>query len=135
MLQTLDEPADLVITTAAGYPLDMTYYQAIKGITAASHVVKPGGRILLIAECTDGAPVTIDQWQLEKLALAAERAELLFYAPGVPPSFRDCLWGRWFGSTAEAVSAAFCTLPPRARVAIIPEGPYVLARALQPVLT
>src|SRR5215468_8735466 len=55
MLETLDEPVDAVITTSAGYPLDLTFYQAIKGITAASHIVKPGGRILLIAACEEGA--------------------------------------------------------------------------------
>src|SRR4029077_19333587 len=48
MLETLDEPVDAVITTSAGYPLDLTFYQAIKGITAASHIVKPGGKILLV---------------------------------------------------------------------------------------
>ena len=55
MLETLEEPVDAVITTSAGYPLDLTYYQAIKGVTAAQHIVKPGGRILLVAECSEGA--------------------------------------------------------------------------------
>ena len=55
MLETLDEPADAAITTSAGYPLDLTYYQAIKGVTAASHIVKPGGSILLAAACAEGA--------------------------------------------------------------------------------
>ena len=55
MLETLDEPADAAITTSAGYPLDLTYYQAIKGVTAASHIVKPGGSILLAAACPEGA--------------------------------------------------------------------------------
>src|SRR5205085_7494330 len=92
MLETLEEPVDAVITSSAGYPLDLTFYQAVKGITAASHIVKHGGTILLLAECTEGsgahefsrmlaehrsdekflndiesAPVIIDQWQLEKL--------------------------------------------------------------------
>src|SRR6202040_1676947 len=55
MLETLEEPVDAVITTSAGYPLDLTFYQAIKGITAASHIVKPGGKILLMAGCEEGA--------------------------------------------------------------------------------
>ena len=38
---------DAVITTSAGYPLDLTYYQAIKGVTAAQHIVRDGGTILL----------------------------------------------------------------------------------------
>ncbi|MCP5111658.1 MAG: nickel-dependent lactate racemase, partial [bacterium] len=49
MLEVLEEPADAVITTSAGYPLDLTYYQSIKGITAAQHVLRPGGKILLAA--------------------------------------------------------------------------------------
>lgn len=43
MLETLDQPVDAVITSSAGYPLDLTFYQAVKGVTAASHIVKPGG--------------------------------------------------------------------------------------------
>ncbi|MDQ6662937.1 MAG: nickel-dependent lactate racemase, partial [Acidobacteriota bacterium] len=54
MLQNLDAPVDAAITTAAGYPLDLTFYQAVKGVTAASHIVKPGGRILVLAECPEG---------------------------------------------------------------------------------
>ena len=100
MLETLDHPVDAVVTTAAGYPLDLTFYQAVKGITAASHIVKPGGKILLLAACEEGVggpefarmlaegspdhlfmkrieagPVTVDQWQLEKLALVRTTTE------------------------------------------------------------
>ena len=53
-LERLDEPADLVITSCAGYPLDLTFYQSFKGVSAAQHMAKPGGRILLIAECAEG---------------------------------------------------------------------------------
>jgi len=53
-LEPLPTLADLVITSAAGYPLDLTFYQTIKGITAASHIVKPGDRILVVGECFEG---------------------------------------------------------------------------------
>jgi nickel-dependent lactate racemase len=53
-LESLNEPADVVITSGAGYPLDLTFYQIVKGITAAEHIVKPGGRILIIGECPEG---------------------------------------------------------------------------------
>src|ERR1700744_2095524 len=53
-LGQLSELADAVITSAAGHPLDLTFYQMIKGITAAQHIVKPGGRILIIGECPEG---------------------------------------------------------------------------------
>jgi nickel-dependent lactate racemase len=53
-LERLEEPVDAVITSSAGYPLDLTFYQSVKGITAATHMVKPGGRILIIAQCAEG---------------------------------------------------------------------------------
>ena len=153
MLETLDEPVDAVITTAAGYPLDLTFYQSIKGITAASHVVKQGGRILLMAACQEGAgapefrrmletcssweqflkqiegtPVEIDQWQLEKLALIARKAELLFYVPGLAAEYYPRLWGTAYSSASAGVQALARSLAPGATVAVIPEGPYVLAK-------
>jgi nickel-dependent lactate racemase len=156
MLETLDEPVDAVITTSAGYPLDLTFYQAIKGITAAAHIVKPGGRILLMAACEEGAgapefsrmlrenpsdreflrsiaegPVTIDQWQLEKLALVTAKAEVMFYVPGLPREHHSALWGRAHGTAAEAIEALTGGLPHDARIAVIPEGPYVLAKVAQ----
>jgi nickel-dependent lactate racemase len=154
LLETLDEPVDAVITTSAGYPLDLTYYQAIKGVTAASHILKPGGSILLVGECSEGAgapefqrmlldgisdseflariagvPVTVDQWQLEKLALVTTRHKLLWYVPGLPAQFREKLWGRAFDSLPAALETLAASLHLGARVAVIPEGPYVLARA------
>ncbi|MEK7407800.1 MAG: nickel-dependent lactate racemase [Acidobacteriota bacterium] len=153
MLELLEEPVDAVITTSAGYPLDLTYYQSIKGITAAAHIVKPGGKILLAAACEEGAgapefrgmlkqfpswrefldrimgaPVIIDQWQLEKLALVRARADVLFYVPGLPAEYYPTLWGSVFPSLAAAIEALFASLPHGASVAVIPEGPYVLAK-------
>ena len=75
------------------------------------------------------APVIVDQWQLEKLALVTARAEVLFYVPGLPPEYHASLWGRSFSSAAAAIEALTGSLSPGASVAVIPEGPYVLARA------
>jgi len=153
-LALLPEPVDAAITSAAGYPLDLTFYQTSKGITAAEHIVKPGGTILLVAECAEGAgspayarmlaafpgneefldsirdtPVQIDQWQLERLALSGQKRRLLFYTPGVSPSQLGCLGPRCFSDLDEALAATLDGLPAGARVALIPEGPYTYARA------
>ena len=48
------EPADIVITTNGGYPLDQNIYQSVKGMTAAEAVVKPGGVIIMLASASDG---------------------------------------------------------------------------------
>lgn len=154
MLQQLPEKVDAVITTCAGYPLDLTFYQAVKGITAASHILKPGGRILIVAACDEGAgapefremiqrhpndrqfleaiaqaPVVVDQWQLEKLALISTRFGVHFFTPGLPQEYRPSLWGPAYDTAQQAVAGVLSGLPSGARVAVIPEGPYVLARA------
>ncbi len=159
LLERLGEPVDGVITTAAGYPLDMTFYQAIKGITAAQHIVKEGGRILLVAECSEGAgaeefvermrqmngfgdfldrltgsPVTIDQWQLEKLALAGRSFELHFYVPGLPADLRPYLGSHVYATPEEALAGFVGGMRAGALVAVIPDGPYVFAQVEEPVL-
>jgi lactate racemase len=152
-LALLEEAVDAVITTSAGYPLDLTYYQAVKGVTAASHIVKSGGAILLAAACQEGLgspeftrfvrrfpdaraclaatahePVVIDQWQLEKLALVAQKVRLAFCTPGIPSEDRTYLWGQVFEKPEEAVEALCAELPRGASVAVIPEGPYVFSQ-------
>ena len=47
---------DVVVTSNSGYPLDQNLYQAVKGMSAAAKVVKPGGLIVRAAECRDGFP-------------------------------------------------------------------------------
>ena len=49
-------PFDIVITTNSGYPLDQNLYQAVKGMSAAAEIVRPGGTIICAAECRDGLP-------------------------------------------------------------------------------
>ena len=159
LLQRLEGPVDAVITTAAGYPLDLTFYQAIKGVTAAHHILEPGGKILLIAECPEGpgapefrellrtfgsypsfleairhTPVIVDQWQLEKLALVAQQHEVLFYVPGLAAEYREHFGPSMFGSLDAALAALASSLRPDAKVAVIPEGPYVLARVAETIL-
>ncbi len=153
-LETLAAPVDAVITSAAGHPLDLTFYQCVKGLTAAQHVVKPGGRILTLGACAEGvgsaefarrlatltdfecyldeireAPVEVDQWQLEKLAMAGMRHELYFHTPGVHAAQLGLLGARTFADLDKAVAAVLDGLPPHARVALVPEGPYTFAKA------
>jgi len=44
------------VTGNSGYPLDLNLYQAVKGMSAASQIVKPEGDILAAADCWDGIP-------------------------------------------------------------------------------
>ena len=47
-------PADIVITSNGGAPLDQNIYQCVKSMTAAEATCKPGGVIIECAECADG---------------------------------------------------------------------------------
>ncbi len=47
-------PAEIVISTNGGYPLDQNIYQAVKGMTAAEATVVPGGIIIMLAKSNDG---------------------------------------------------------------------------------
>ena len=70
----------------------------------------------------------MDQWQLEKLAMVTERVNVMWFVPGVPREMQSRIWGRTFASAQEAVNALTQQLTPGAKVAVVPEGPYVLAQ-------
>jgi nickel-dependent lactate racemase len=52
----VEEPYDIVLTTNSGYPLDQNLYQSVKGISAASTIVRDGGAIIIATACEDGLP-------------------------------------------------------------------------------
>ena len=43
-----------VVTSAAGYPLDKTYYQTVKGMVGAMDILAPGGELIIVSECSEG---------------------------------------------------------------------------------
>ena len=43
-----------VVTSAAGYPLDKTYYQTIKGMVTPLDILEPGGTLIIASECSEG---------------------------------------------------------------------------------
>lgn len=47
-------PADIVITSNGGAPLDQNIYQCVKSMTAAEATCNPGGVIIECVECADG---------------------------------------------------------------------------------
>ena len=148
---TLPEPADIVLTTCAGFPLDLTYYQAIKGMTAALPVLKKGGVLILAAECAEGLgserfvsmatrfrtaeefeqwihthPVEVDQWQLQECAKAMQRGEVVVVSSGIRAEQQEKLFVRTAASVEEALQRALHKTGPNASIAVIPKGPYTL---------
>jgi len=59
----IKEKAEVVITSAGGYPKDINVYQAQKALDNAYQAVKPGGTIILLAECNEGyGEATFEKW-------------------------------------------------------------------------
>ena len=146
------EPVDVVVTTAAGYPLDTTWYQAIKGLTGALPIVKQGGTIILAASLSEGVGspefyrlilenpdirrfkqrilgrdyFVLDQWQLEELAKVLERCRVKVVSDGLSAEVLRQCHVEPAASVEQAVAEALNEYGPNARLAVIPKGPYVL---------
>jgi nickel-dependent lactate racemase len=146
------EPLDVVVTSCAGYPLDTTWYQAVKGLTGALPIVKRGGTIILAASLTEGlgSPefqrlmaenqdlqvfkqrilgkdyFVMDQWQLEELAKVVERCRVKVVSHGIPPETLRRCYVEPAATVEQAVADCLAEYGPKARVAVIPKGPYVL---------
>ena len=43
-----------IVTSAAGYPLDKTYYQTVKGMVTPLDILEPGGTLIIASECSEG---------------------------------------------------------------------------------
>lgn len=148
----VSEPADVVVTSSAGYPLDTTFYQAVKGLTGALPAVKPGGTIVLAASLSEGigSPefeslfeenddleafvkriqggdyFVMDQWQLEELAKVRRKARVKIVSDGLPAETLRGLFVEPAESVEQAVADSLAEYGPEAKITIIPKGPYVL---------
>lgn len=148
--KVLCRPADIIITTAAGYPLDTTLYQTIKGMLGALPAIKTGGTMIVAAGCAQGLgseefvsmcrslcsvdafldriynePVVIDQWQLQEMMQVLQKCEVMLVTHGLDDqTVRDCLLTP-MPSVEDALAAALKKHGHNAQVTVIPEGPYV----------
>jgi nickel-dependent lactate racemase len=48
------QQADFVIFSPGGFPRDLSFYQAFLSLERAARTVRPGGAIILVAECPEG---------------------------------------------------------------------------------
>ncbi len=84
---SVDKLYDIVITSNSGYPLDLNIYQTVKGMSAASQIVKVGGHIIVAAECWDGTPSESDY---EKILTSAKTIdELMNYTMKHESTLKD----------------------------------------------
>ena len=141
-----------VVTSSAGYPLDKTYYQTIKGMVTCLDLCEAGGDLIIASEISEGlgseefraaqislcekgparfkeelgAQANIDEWQSEMLCKALGKVNVYLYSPGLCEADRSVT-----AVTVVTGSIEECIADSLARhggktLAIIPEGPYVV---------
>jgi len=147
------EPVDLAITCAGGYPLDKTLYQSVKGISGANPIVREEGTILIASRCDERAGsrefthlieraesvenfftmirrpgfFEVDQWIAQEMYQILRAKRIALYSEGLTG---DEVGGYLLEPVPDVQSYLdrFVAERPAARIAIIPEGPYVITR-------
>lgn len=150
-LLPVERAFDVVVTGNGGYPLDLNLYQAVKGMSAAARVVRPGGAIVMAAECWDGLPEhgryaemicaaespqalldTVcsftepvhDQWQAQAQAQLQLRADIYVHSSGLSEEqIRETMLLP-AADLEETVARLVAEKGPR--VGVLPEGPFVV---------
>jgi nickel-dependent lactate racemase len=146
---TVEQPLDLVIVSGGGYPKDINMYQAQKALDNARRIVRPGGIILLVAECAEGLgnPV-FESWMQDPggpeaivarirsefvlgghkaavIAMTMQQAEVWLISD-LEPAFAQSIGFRPWADLNSAFQAATEQLGPAPRIAVMPKGPSTL---------
>ncbi|TKB08409.1 nickel-dependent lactate racemase [Desulforhopalus sp. IMCC35007] len=148
----LPEKVDLVITSAGGYPLDASFYQVSKCLIAARDILKKNGTILVTCGCEEGLGgeefctimrsnptpehfnkhhgnpdnFVIDQWCAQNIYQAlAHAGKIYIYSPGLSEEDVARFQGIKILDCQKAVDEL---LKSHVKVAVIPEGPYVVGK-------
>ncbi len=140
--------ADIVLVSAGGYPKDVNLYQAQKALDNAAYAVRPGGIIILVAECPEGCGNrTFEQWMTSgdtpaallgriqerfvlgghkaaAVAVVAQKAQVFFVSPCMAAV---CLAGMEnYESLDAALAEAWKRMGRGGKVLVLPEGGSVL---------
>jgi lactate racemase len=142
-----------VLTSAAGYPLDTTYYQTVKGIVAPLDILEPGGNLVIASECSEGvgsheyieaqkrliglgadgfaadiarkSHANIDEWQTQMQLKPMRAGSVHLYTTGLNSEERALTGVRMSESLIDTLNQ--CMEPSSKKsLAVIPEGPYVV---------
>jgi lactate racemase len=142
-----------VVTSSAGYPLDKTYYQTIKGMVTPMDILEPGGSLIVASECSEGfgskefraaqrrlielgpdrflATLTaksladVDEWQTEMQLKPMRVGRISLYTTGLAGEDRALTGVEMIADLDEAIARSVARAGDPS-VAVIPEGPYVV---------
>ncbi len=142
-----------VVTSAAGHPLDKTYYQTVKGMVTPLDILEPGGTLIVASACSEGigshefraaqqrlvamgpdaflqsilpkAFADVDEWQTEMQLKPMRVGRVQLYTTGLSDADREVTGVESVPSLPDAIGAALARAGDPA-LAVIPEGPYVV---------
>jgi nickel-dependent lactate racemase len=150
---------DVVLTTNSGYPLDQNLYQAVKGMSAAAKIVKPGGTIICAAECRDGLPdhgsygavlasqptpaallemintpgyAAPDQWQVQIQAQIQIKAHVFVKTSGLGDADVRAAHFAPVSDVSAAVHDALARAGRDATLCVLPQGPQTIPYLASP---
>lgn len=149
-------PADIVVSTNGGYPLDQNIYQSVKGMTAAEATCKDGGVIIMISACNDGhggqsfydnmakasCPKEIlesvrnvkkedtvpDQWEFQILARILDKFTVIMVTDECDPQMIRNMHMKHAYNFGEALNLAYEIKGEDAKVVVIPDGVSVIVK-------
>ena len=141
-----------VVTSAAGFPLDQTYYQTVKGMVTPMQILAEDATLIVASDCGEGLgsnayraaqqrlrdegaarflrsllakPMAdVDEWESE-MQLKAQRAARVQLVSGLDARDRELTGVECVDSVEDAVRRNVRATGDHA-VAVIPEGPYVV---------
>jgi nickel-dependent lactate racemase len=142
-----------VVSSAAGYPLDKTYYQTVKGMVGPVDILEPGGDLIVASACSEGMGskhyveaqrrlvelgpdgfgasiagkphADIDEWQTQMQLRPMRVGRVRLYTDGL--SSEDVML-TGVDRVTDLTSAIADSMARHAdpHVAFVPEGPYVV---------
>jgi lactate racemase len=149
----LDRQFTTVVTSAAGYPLDKTYYQTVKGMVAPIQILADGGRMIIASACEEGLgsheyrqsqsylvslgrqgfldrirpmPLAdIDAWQTHMLLRTLAVGNVSLFSEGLKGPERELTGVQMVESIEDSIAASISQSGDKS-IAVIPEGPYVI---------
>jgi nickel-dependent lactate racemase len=144
-----------IVTSSAGYPLDKTYYQTIKGMVTPLDILAPGGTLIIASECSEGfgsaefresqaklvdlgperflktlvakSLAEVDEWQTEMQLKPMRLGRIALHTSGLQGEDRRLTGVDMIDDLGAAVASSIAHSGDP-HVAVIPEGPYVVPR-------
>ena len=142
-----------VLTSCAGHPLDLTYYQTVKGMVGPLDILDKGGDLIVVSNCREGMGseefvaaqkrlvkmgpsgflnaisqkqyADIDEWQTEMQLKPMKVGSIYLYSEGLSDKDWLVTGVNKVDNLQNCIAQSFVRHKQN-KIAVIPEGPYVI---------